>query len=508
MLDLSNVGPVDELLELGGAAGLGVAHDERGVDALLLHLLARHLEILDQGIVAVMSLGRGDDLSEVRGVVGLDVGINCLGDHVGVELSGGEGSPDIGDVDGLRVLLTAGHVAQVLQEHGDGVHLLVGLLVDHEGLLEQLVGDANAGDVRAVEVVQTVDVLHHAGLVGLDGSQDQQVLQVLVVAELGALEHNLLQELNQLVGQVGVHERLDSHGHFLSILARGQGSGHHLVDQLALELVVVSEHGGPQIEVLTLDQIASLGLEEAVLVGDSNELGVALAALVGDDSEMRVALLAVLTHNAGIVEAVALQELLGFARGVDVDFGEGVVEPWLLVVLVVASLQPGEEHLEAVAGLAHLDELVDGAQVADLHDHGLDSVLGTASVQQRADNLGGAGGVDLLHVHLNVPHHVVTVQVHGQLFDKIVAIAHVDERPRVGQLERLQEVLGLLRRVVLGLASDALDLLEVVLHLADLAGRRDVLVVHVGVLAEVDDGTKEVVQTLHALGLLEQLNQS
>lgn len=46
---------------------------------------------------------------------------------------------------------------------------------------------SDLGDLGAVEVVEAVDVLHHAILVRLDGRQDQQVLKVLVLREIGPL---------------------------------------------------------------------------------------------------------------------------------------------------------------------------------------------------------------------------------------------------------------------------------------------------------------------------------
>ena len=45
----------------------------------------------------------------------------------------------------------------------------------------------------------------------LDGSDDEQVLQVVVVAEAAVLQNNLLQQLNELSLQACQHEGLDSH---------------------------------------------------------------------------------------------------------------------------------------------------------------------------------------------------------------------------------------------------------------------------------------------------------
>ena len=51
---------------------------------------------------------------------------------------------------------------------------------DGECLLEEFAIDSNVCDVWGVVVVETGDVLHDAGTVSLDGSQDQQILQVPV----------------------------------------------------------------------------------------------------------------------------------------------------------------------------------------------------------------------------------------------------------------------------------------------------------------------------------------
>ena len=60
--------------------------------------------------------------------------------------------------------------------HGRCVHIK--LPEDGKGLLKELVADGNVGNIRSVVVVQAVDVFHDAGAVGLDGRQDEEVLQV------------------------------------------------------------------------------------------------------------------------------------------------------------------------------------------------------------------------------------------------------------------------------------------------------------------------------------------
>ena len=62
----------------------------------------------------------------------------------------------------------------------------------------------------------------------LDGCDDEQVLQVVIVGERRVLEDNLLQELDELRLKPSCHERLDCHADLLRVLALRQGRGDHL----------------------------------------------------------------------------------------------------------------------------------------------------------------------------------------------------------------------------------------------------------------------------------------
>ena len=56
-----------------------------------------------------------------------------------------------------------------------------------------------------------------AGNDHLDSGDDEQVLQIVVVAEATVLQHNLLQQLNELSLQACQHEGFDSDGHLLRV---------------------------------------------------------------------------------------------------------------------------------------------------------------------------------------------------------------------------------------------------------------------------------------------------
>jgi hypothetical protein len=62
----------------------------------------------------------------------------------------------------------------------------------------------------------------------LDGSDDEKVLEVVIVGEGRVLQHDLLQQLNQLCLQARLHEALDRDRHLLRVLALWQCRRHYL----------------------------------------------------------------------------------------------------------------------------------------------------------------------------------------------------------------------------------------------------------------------------------------
>ena len=87
-----------------------------------------------------------------------------------------------------------------------------------------------------------------------------------MITEYRALQDNLLEQLDELIGQVCGHERLDGHGDILRVLRFGQGGLDDLVDEWPLELVLVLEDMCPEVWVTALDKVARLRLEQAVLI--------------------------------------------------------------------------------------------------------------------------------------------------------------------------------------------------------------------------------------------------
>lgn len=116
--------------------------------------------------------------------------------------------------------------------------------------------------------------------------------------------------------------------------------------------------------------------------------------------------------------------------------------------------------------------------------------------------IGSLAGVDLLHIPLNIPQHIVVVQVCRQVLHHIMAVTHVDQRTCIRKLGLHQKLLGLFRRVVGRLSSDSLDLLE----LLGLGSRLYVLVVHLWVLTKGDVGAEVKVEAVVGFERLEELD--
>ena len=82
------------------------------------------------------------------------------------------------------------------------------------------------------------------------------------------IQDNLLEQLNELIWQIGRHEGLDRHGDILWILGLTEGSLDDLVDELTTVAVLNVEDNLPELWVTTANQVASLTLEQRVLIAN------------------------------------------------------------------------------------------------------------------------------------------------------------------------------------------------------------------------------------------------
>jgi hypothetical protein len=84
------------------------------------------------------------------------------------------------------------------------------------------------------------------------------------------------------------------------------------------------------------------------------------------------------------------------------------------------------------------------------------------------------------------------IEVKNEIVNEVESVANNDEGQLVRKFGLLEEVLDLLRVVVVAFATNSL-------HLSDLtsaSGSLDILEVDFGVLAEIDDVSKVIVETL------------
>ena len=493
VLDAPDVGRRDELLELGVVGRLAVRVDERRVDVRLLDLLAAHLQVRDEPRVRARRVGRVDHAR--YSVASFALMNEPIARRPAAARAGpAEHHPHLLLVDALGELGRALDALDVVDEHLRRLAVQLRLLEDHERFLVQLGADGDVGDVGHVVVAQPVNVVHHARLVRLDCREDEQVLQVLVVGELGRLQHDLLEQLDQLVREVRRHERLHGRRDDVGVLRLGQRVLHDGVDALPPVLVLLGQHRRPQVEVLPLDEVARLLLVQPVPVGHVDELASHGRACTRGTRGAGRASRSTADHLR-VVVVVRGEVLLRAVVHVDVDLHQRVVHRSLLHTLVLPLLEPRLEQLEAVALLHLLDELLGGSHGPHGKDERAHKVLRAVGVEERARHLRRLHRVDLLHVELDVLRHIVRVQEVREVLDHVVPVAHVDERPLVGQARLLKEVLHLLGVEEGVLARDALDLLQV----AHLGRRLDVLEVHRLVLRLEQHGAEVVEEPSHEL---------
>lgn len=190
-------------------------------------------------------------------------------------------------VDLFSVLSGLLDVVQVVKDDSDGFNWLVDLLVDAEGfIVEAVLGIlGKLSEFHAVVLVQLVDVIHDSGWVGLNGSQDQQVLKACILSEVRVVQNDAFKQLNQMLWKLSVDESLDSDRNFVDILGLRQGSLDDLLNYVLSVRVLGVKNLGPKCRLLAFNQVAGLSSVQVCLICDLNELVVALApgSLVGSE---------------------------------------------------------------------------------------------------------------------------------------------------------------------------------------------------------------------------------
>jgi len=247
----------------------------------------------------------------------------------------------------------------------------------------------------------------------------------------------------------------------------------------------------PKIRLTSLDEVPRLLLEHRVLIGDCDKLVVTEALCVRNICEVWVPLLAEFTDDQGLVEVILLQERLGVVVAVDVNLGQGVVHGGILRSGLDPSLQPGKDQLEPVSLLDLVNQFVNREVSRDGSQETLDRCLVAVHIQQTTDNLRSPDGVHPLDVNFDELGQAVLVQVENQIVNKVEPIADDNKRKLVLEFSLLEEVLDLLRVVVVALSANTFDFS----NLVGACGCLNILEVDFGVLAKVDDRSEIIVET-------------
>ena len=126
-------------------------------------------------------------------------------------------APNLWSIDGLRESGSPINADDMFDQDVDCIAMGLSLLVNFEGFLVQTRVDRNVGNLRCVVIVEFLNVVADTSRISLDCSEDQKILQVLILAKGGWFEDDLFEQLDQFGRQIGVQECLDSNGDIIRI---------------------------------------------------------------------------------------------------------------------------------------------------------------------------------------------------------------------------------------------------------------------------------------------------
>jgi hypothetical protein len=129
------------------------------------------------------------------GVVGLDESIDGWNWLHLIEVGLSEFTPDLWEVDLLSVNIGLNEILFMVKQNLHGKHMLVVLLVDSESFIVKTIFllKSNLSQLKTVIVVKSLDVVHNSDFVSLDGSNDEQVLKVLVSSKSTVVQNDSLE---------------------------------------------------------------------------------------------------------------------------------------------------------------------------------------------------------------------------------------------------------------------------------------------------------------------------
>mmetsp|Transcript_19096 Transcript_19096/g.34519 ORF Transcript_19096/g.34519 Transcript_19096/m.34519 type:complete len:495 (-) Transcript_19096:2921-4405(-) len=294
-LDVGNIRPIDKHLKVSQIVNLSVGIDELGVQKILLEILSCHLEIGDELSVNLGLVGLIAHLHVFTSILGIDETDNRIGSHLLLQLRYTKLGPNRLLVDLVGEALGAVKVLHEVNKDTNGKDLHLDLLllvrrvfglgkfvVDAVGLLIKHVTlrHANEGNVLGIKVIQLVNVPGNTSVVSPNGSENEQVLKVLVIREVRSLQDDTFEEDDELPGKICGHESLHRARNLVRGFALWKRPLNHLVDELsALRLLlhispaifgrlVLGEDLRPQLQVLTLNKIPCKVTEQPM--GETN----------------------------------------------------------------------------------------------------------------------------------------------------------------------------------------------------------------------------------------------
>jgi hypothetical protein len=223
-LDLSAVGRGDEDLQFVELVQFGEAVNQFSLNTRLLgiaEVASRHLEETDEGLKMTLILSRCDDVLEKLVIVGLEEGFDGSNDVACSKLSLTKLAPDtriLGVLSEAESAFKGTIRVQVIDEDADGVIKDLELFINGESLFKELGLGGDGSNVGSVVVIETLDIFHDERVIGLDGGQQEQILERTVVGEARVLQDDLLEEIDELVGELGIHECTDGNCNVVRII--------------------------------------------------------------------------------------------------------------------------------------------------------------------------------------------------------------------------------------------------------------------------------------------------
>jgi hypothetical protein len=149
-------------------------------------------------------------------------------DTQSVELRLGKTAPNLRFVDFSSIFNTAIQRHDMFHQDVDSHSMILVFLVDEERFLVQAVLGCDLRNLFRIVVLKFINIANNLALVGTDGSEHKQILEVFILVERRRLKDDFLQQLNELNGKVGGQESFNSDRHIVRVSALWKGRSNDL----------------------------------------------------------------------------------------------------------------------------------------------------------------------------------------------------------------------------------------------------------------------------------------